>query len=529
VPDRRGGAAKAVRDVRAFSRYARALPPFLRATVSPAEARRRVAVQLRDRETSFLDVLRRGVYDRPSSPYRPLLAAAGAELGDVRGLVRESGVEGALASLYAEGVRVSLDEFKGRVPIERPGISIPAGAEQFANPLSARHLTGSSSGSSGTPTRIAVDLRMLEHETAYRALFLDSFGLRGRPYGLWRVVPPSASGLGNAYRHVKAGEPVARWFNPYRRRRDLEDLQFGVFTAFSVAAGRALRVGMRAPEYCPPSDPLPIARWLAGVRAEGRPGILDTQVALGVRVCLAARAEGLDISGTFMRFGGEPYTPARAEVVREAGVEAACHYTMAETGRVGKACPDGAELDDVHFLSDKLAVIPGEGPGPVPLTYTSLLPSSATLMLNVESGDVATLEERDCGCVFGELGMRLHMHGVHGAGKLTSEGNHFLAGDLERLVEHVLPSRFGGAPTDYQVVEEDAGGLPKVSIVVREALGPIEPAEILDAALGYLNSTPRNRLMAGVWEQSDTLRVVRRDPHSTLTGKIPSVHSDVGG
>ena len=43
----------------------------------------------------------------------------------------------------------------------------------------------------------------------------------------------------------------------------------------------------------------------------------------------------------------------------------------------------------------------------------------------------------------------------------------FLGADLIRLIEEVLPARFGGAPTDYQFVErEDARGLPKVDLRV---------------------------------------------------------------
>jgi hypothetical protein len=532
VPTGVTGPRAAFRDLRTFARYARRLPLFLGTITTPEEARRRVSHQLRNRESSFLDVLQRGVYDSPRSPYRKLLDAAGAEMGDVRELVARHGLEGSLASLHAAGVRLSLDEFKGRRPIERAGLSIDPEPGQFSNPLISVHLPGSTSGSTGAPRRIAVDLDILEYETAYRCMFLDSFKLWGRPYALWRVVPPSASGIGNAYRQVKVGEPVARWFNPYRRRRDLEDLQFALFTTFSVRAGRLLGAGLRPPEYCPPGDAGRIARWLAECRVEGRPAVLDTQAALGVRVCLAAIEEGLDISGTFMRFGGEPFTAAKAEIVARAGVRAVCHYTMGEAGRVGVACADAAVPDDVHFLSDKLAVVPQEVPGGdglSALSYTSFLPSAPKLLLNVESGDCAELEERDCDCAFGQLGMRLHLHGIHSFEKLTSEGNHFLGSDLIALVEKVLPARFGGAPTDYQVVEEEVAGLPKVSIVVRQQVGPVADADVVATVISFLSSVPRNRLMAGVWAQSDTLRVVRRDPHATRTGKIPSLRINRGG
>jgi hypothetical protein len=82
-----------------------------------------------------LRVLELGVFANPSSPYLPLLRGAGAELGDVRHLVRTQGLEGALGSLYDAGVFVTLDEVKGRTSIERKGISIPVRQGAFDNPL----------------------------------------------------------------------------------------------------------------------------------------------------------------------------------------------------------------------------------------------------------------------------------------------------------------------------------------------------------------------------------------------------------
>ena len=68
-----------------------------------------------------------------------------------------------------------------------------------------------------------------------------------------------------------------------------------------------------------------LPRWLADWPAPGAPRVLDAQAA-SAYACLAALDEGLDISGTFFRFGGEPYTEAKAEVVAATGSTAACHY-----------------------------------------------------------------------------------------------------------------------------------------------------------------------------------------------------------
>jgi hypothetical protein len=117
------------------------------------------------------------------------------------------------------------------------------------------------------------------------------------------------------------------------------------------------------------------------------------------------------------------------------------------------------------------------------------------------------------------------MHGIRSYEKLTSEGNHFLGADLVRLVDDVLPRRFGGGPADYQLVEEEIGGLPKVQVVVRPSLGAVDEREVVAAVLEHLRSDKRNQLMADVWRDGNTRGVVRREPYITAAGKILPLHA----
>ena len=500
-----------VRDVRTWGRYARRLPSFLRGRVSPAQAREEIERAVARRDDAFLDVLGRGVFATGHSPYRPLFAGAGAELGDVRAMVAGKGLESTLAALLDAGVAVSLDEFKRR-------------AGEFDNPLAKRHMTTSTGGSRTVPRRVGLDLDRVEHDSRHHALFRDGFALGDRPFALWRAVPPSGSGLNNGFRQVRCGQPVARWFNPYRRRRTAQDARFALFTAFTLGVAAACRAPLARPELCPPGDAQRVARWLAARREEGRAAVLDTQAGLAVRTCLAAEEHGLDISGTIIRTGGESLTAAKAAVAERVGVRAVAHYSMTELGRVAVACSEPQATDDMHFLLDKLAVLtrPDAGDdGAATLIYTTLSTVTPKLMINVDSGDRGFVAERECDCPYGSLGMRLHVHGVHARDKLTSEGNHFLAGDLLTLVEDVLPAHFGGAPTDYQLVEEEGEhGLPKVTIVMRPSVGPAAEADVVEAVLAHLRRTPRLALMAGTWEDGRTLRLARREPETTSRGKI---------
>jgi phenylacetate-coenzyme A ligase PaaK-like adenylate-forming protein len=341
------------------------------------------------------------------------------------------------------------------------------------------------------------------------------------------VIPPSRSGINICLRQSKLREPARRWFTPHRGGLDGESIKFALFTQATLLVARASGVPVARPEYCPPDDAVRAARWLAERRAEGTPAVLDTQAALAVRVCLAARDAGVDISGTFCRTGGEPLTPGKKEAIAAAGCRSVSHYTMAETQRIGSACAEPEAGNDHHFLSDKLAVI--QRPVPVgdqgdtvgALVYTALLPYAGKVMINVESGDYGELVERPCGCPLGQLGLTTHVNDIRSYNKLTAEGNHFMGNDLIELVDEALPRRFGGGPTDYQLVEEEVGGLPKVTVVVRPGVGQVDDSEVLEFVLGHLRSTKRNRLMAEVWRGGDTLRVVRREPHRTRpSGKI---------
>jgi hypothetical protein len=522
----------AVDELRGFGRYARRIPSFLGDTISTERACERIEHQLARRGESFLALLEHGVYGNPRSPYRALLDAAGIELGDVRGLIDDRSLEGALEVLRRAGVYVTLDEFKGRRPLARGSLSLDVAHSDFDNPLLAPQYWSRSSGARGPSRRVPLDLNVLEHDASHEAVFRSAFGLWDRRFALWRVKPPSTSGLNNALRQAKIGRSLERWFDPYRAPRDLEALKYRLFTSYTVRVGRLHGARLAPPEQCPAADGGRVARWIAASRREGHPVFMDAQAGLGVRACRAAVDDGIDISGTVFRLTGEPLTRAMSEIVEASRSRAVPGYSMVETGRIALACADPDRFDDMHFLSDKLAVLQrriavgSTGIEVNALLYTSLLPFTPRVMINVDSGDYATLTTRSCGCPWDELGLHQHMHAVRSYEKLTADGNHFLGSDLHSLIDEVLPGRFGGGPTDYQLVQEELRGAPRVSVVVRPSVGEVSNREVLATVIEFLRAEPRNRVMADFWAQSETLRVVRREPHCSATGKTPALHID---
>jgi len=200
-------------------------------------------------------------------------------------------------------------------------------------------------------------------------------------------------------------------------------------------------------------------------------------------------------------------------------------------GRIGLACAKRQTMDEVHLLTHKLAVIQNDRPvgdggtGEGTLFFTTLLPGCPKIMLNVETDDHGVLVERDCGCPLQEFGFHQHLHSIRSFDKLTSEGMQFLASDILSLVEEVLPDHFGGHPTDYQLVEEQIEGLPKVSIIISPNVGQVNASEVVDTVIEHLGSHKGGyEMMANCWRQGQTLQVVRGEPHHTFTGKILPLH-----
>ena len=519
-------------NLRMAARLARDLRTFLQQPYTLDDCHRLLKDQLARRDESFLEIMARAVFANPRSPYLALMRHAGITLGDVVAWTRRDGVEGALGELYRAGVHVTLDEFKGRRPMRRDGIEVAVRDHDFDNPLLTAYYENWSSGAHSAGTRARVDLGLLSNEAAFELVFLTALDLLGRPIGIWRPALPAGAGINILLRHARIGILVERWFSQAEFRLSRGLWRHYLFIRYAIAMSRLWGRPLPAPRYTPLGQAVAVARWLARKRAEGTPGYLEAPVSSAVRVCVAAREHGLDIEGTYFRVGGEPLTETRARIITEAGGRVVAHYSLAEIGRLGVACPAPAAVDEVHVLSDKVVLSQRErsvGGSTVGALFCSTInPAVPKIMVNVELGDHGVLGERACGCPFDRLGYRQHLHTVRSYEKLTSEGMQFVGSELLRLLEEVLPARFGGHPTDYQLVEDEEGGLPKVSLVVSPRVGDVDETRMIATALEVLASSPRgragNHIMAGVWRDAQTLRVIRREPHANRAAKILPLH-----
>jgi hypothetical protein len=513
-------------DLAMGARFLWRLPGFLRRPVTLEEARATLRRRLARRAPDFLEFARSAIFGHLESPYGPLLTRAGCQYGDLERLVRGEGLEGALRALYRAGVYLTVDEMKGRQPVVRGTTTFALTPSHLRNPLSTTHFVAQSSGTRGPRTPIAIDFASVRDQAVDLRLSLEASGIARFAHAVWGV--PGGASLGQLLRFAASGCPPVRWFSQVDPRTPELHARYRW-------SGRALRWGsllaglpLPAPRHAPPGDPRPVAVWMAERSRVGQPAHVWTFPSSAVAVCRYARGAGLDLAGAWFNVGGEPVTQSGLVAVREVGARMMPGYGSSESGMLGYGCARPIGPDDMHVLSDLHAVIqPGPGaspPGlrPGSLLLTSLRTTARLVLLNVSLGDQAVLEERACGCALEPLGWTTHLREVRSYEKLTAAGMTFLDADAVRVLEEVLPGRFGGASGDYQLLEEEGeDGRPRLRLLVSPAVGPVDRDAVAEAFLTAIApGSELERVMGLAWREARVLRVEQRPPERTPAGKV---------
>lgn len=475
---------------------------------------------------NFLRLVKRLVYGYQESPYLTLLRAAGCEYGDLERLVSREGVEEALHDLFCHGVYLTLDELKGRRAVVRGSATFEFDPARLHNPTAGTHLPTRTSGSRGTPTPVGLDLGFLRETAVDYRLTLEARHGVGWRHAIWDV--PGGTAMVRALRFAAVGERLARWFTQIDPGAAGLHPRYRWSNRLLRGASLLARVPMPGPVHVPLEAPMPIVRWMAEVLQDGATPHLLTFSSSGARLCRAAREAGVDLRGAQMTVSGEPITPARLSEMRASGVDAVPHYGTSEAGMIGHGCLAPEVSDELHLLHDLISVIqPGRGAAADGLPERALLVSSLgagapLMLLNVSLGDQGTVRHRVCGCPLGRLGWAIHPDSIRSVEKLTAGGMTFLDADLVRVLEEILPARFGGGCTDYQLVEEEApDGQPRLRLLVHPVVGPLDPEAVAEAFLAAIGVGPgANRVMALAWRVAGLLRVERRAPEPTPGGKI---------
>jgi len=522
-----------ISDVVKYSRLAFNLRGFLSSTINVEESKQTVTAGLRNRERNLLNLVQKGIYQNPKSPYTKLLQMAGCEYGDMESLVNKEGIEATLKKLLAEGVYLSWEEFKGKKEVVRGGRHFQFRETDFDNPFLVSHFEASSSASRSAGTRVMMNLDRFSYQANHAAVAFAARGILGSPILLWMPILPSGAGLVAVLWAAKMSNLPRRWFSPVEARAIKPALAKRLATYYVVYASRLFGAAFPKPEYLSLEQAHKVTDCLAEILKEGRGCVLWTFANSAVRVCQAARERQLELSGVTFILGGEPLTPAKMKEIRAAGAKALNLYVAVEVGLIGFGCAgQTVASDDVHHCKDLHAVIQHRretSPGGMSVDaflFTSLLPKAPKILLNVESGDHGVIETRHCGCQLEELGLTDHIYSIRSFDKLTGEGMTFVGTDILRIIEEVLPVKFGGTSADYQMVEEeDEQGYTSLSLSVSPEVGAIDEGELIKTILSELRKgKDTQRMMAEIWSQAKMLRVKRQRPFVTAAGKLLPLH-----
>ncbi len=505
------------------------MPGLLRRPITRDGAQTGLRQRQERRGQHFLDLVRVAVYGRAASPYRALLDHAGCELGDLERLVRRDGVEGALRALLQAGVYLTVDEFKGRRPIVRGRLTRAVDPVEFQNPRSAGHVPARSGASRSAGTAILMDLEFIREAAEDTRLLFDACDGIDWTQALWHV--PGSGAIARLLEYASFGPPPERWFSQVDPGAPGIHSRYRWSARLLRAAGYLAGRTFPRPEHVSVDAPLPIVRWIATVLESGRTPHLHAYVSSITRLCYAALEVGVELRGARFMVVGEPLTAAQRGVVEAAGASVVARYGIVECGVVGFGCLAAGEPDEVHVVDDLHAVVQPETDGDhgLPLRtllFSSLRPAAPLVLLNVSMGDQAIAESRPCGCPVERIGWARRLHTIRSYEKLTAGGMTFLDSDVIRLLEEVLPARFGGAPTHYQLVEDHAAdGSPRLRLLIAPAVGPVDEAAIVEAFLTAVSAgSDVAAVMASAWREARLLAIERRTPFVTGSGKILHLH-----
>ena len=524
-----------------YLRFVLGLPRYLKSRLTPEEAIERARVILRERikqrEHNFLRLMERGIFGYQKSPYLPLLNKAKINFQDVEKRVLADGIETTLKWLLSEGIYYTVDEFKGKIPVERNDLRFTLQEKDFDNPFISSAYEVRSGATRSAGTRVRIDYDYLTQRSYYDAFILNLHDSLTSPIANWFPVFPGAPGINSSLRFARIGNPPRKWFSQVEKGNVKVNWEKRLGVDYIFFMSKLLGIPLAEPEYVSLNDASKIARWAANVLQESPNCVIYTFASSAIRVCMAAQEANLNIRGVRFLVTGEPLTPQKRAEIEAAGARPVPIYGISEAGVIAAGCPEPhSDSDDCHFLIDTNAVITHRLKTPYSdadvdaFLFSSLLFEAPKILLNVGMGDYGVIREEVCSCEFSQLGFNTHISRIRSYEKLTGEGVTFVDTDLINIIEKELPARFGGQSTDYQLVEEeDSRGLTRLKLLVSPRIGILDEHDIAETFIKLLKSgqySPESWAQSGteMWAQARIIRIKREFPIATRSGKILPFH-----
>jgi phenylacetate-coenzyme A ligase PaaK-like adenylate-forming protein len=300
---------------------------------------------------------------------------------------------------------------------------------------------------------------------------------------------------------------------------------------------RLLGVPLAKPEFVDLNNAYKVAQWASRMLDDYPNCVVYTFASSAVRVCMAAKEHHLNLKGTRFLVTGEPLTPQKKAEIEANGAKAIPIYGISEAGVIAAGCNQNhEESDHCHSFKDTIAItsynrkVPSCDTEVDSSLFTSLLYESPKILLNVEMGDYAVIETKPCTCRFGSLGFDKHISRIRSFEKLTGEGVTFVNTDFIQFMEEILPKKFGGESTDYQLIEEeDPNGLTHLNLLISPRVGELDAKSVVETFVNLLRKaedSPESWAQAGsaMWAQAGTIRVKRENPIPTKRAKVLPFH-----
>ena len=478
-----------------------------------------------NRGDTFLSIAEKAVYGNKTSPYGKLLLWAGCDYADLRHSVRHQGLEKTLEKLRDEGVYVTLEEFKSKVPILRKGLTIETSESDFDNTLAGAAFQCTTSGSRSSGTNVMYNLDCFAEEAADKLIYYETHGLLDAPLALWLPVLPCLSGFHNFLMNSRFHRPPEKWFSQLNAAKT--EMTRRNYRAMNNILMSCRFWGLPAPqpEFTDIGNAVKIARWMETTRKTRGTCVVSTYVSSAIRIVQAALENGIDISGNAISASAEPLTHKRAAFIESAGLKVLHYYASTEGGLIGASCGKGDYPGDMHICFDRFAVIQrtretavgGYKVDSFLLTYLSK--NVGKILLNTDMGDFGKLTIKPCDCLFGRLGMNVHVSEVRSYDKLTCEGMTLLGSQIYENVGEVVEEA-GGGPDDYQFWETyDNAGLAKLVVAVSPKIRRLNEENFTAAILNKMRSK-NITVTSQFWEQAKTLQLVRAYPEMTKKFKL---------
>jgi len=407
--------------------------------------------------------------------------------------------------------------------------------EDFDGASGEHQLSAGTSGSTGRSTRVRICLEHYAGQLAQTQASLEIHGLTRARHALW--LPPAEWGLSRLLLTSGLAAPPRLWESQVPLRPPAVPISMAAKMAALTCLLRSAGVAAPFMGFTPLGRPERLGLWLARQARGGRRVQLATYPSSAVRLARWAAHHGVELAGCTFLVAGEPVTAARRRAIESTGAACLPLFGASEIGAAAEACLAPRSPDDMHLYAHRFAAIstPRRGGASLDvavLQFTTLTLTSPKVFLNAETGDVGVVEERDCGCAWSALGCRTHVRDVWSFAKLTAEGMTLPGDAVFRVLEEVLPARFGGRAGDYQLTTHPGrDGLTRYHLIVSPTVGPRDEAALRAAFLDELvKAGGASRLAADYLRRAGQLRVIWSLPAVSAGGKsLPVVLRPPGG